>query len=156
MSGLSGLYLPGERLVEVAVRGNPVGQGNIRSLGKGRPSVHANAATLKPWRQQIQAAVEDALDWDTTPNVGPVLVDATFTVKKPVAAPKRRRTFPVTRPDIDHYIRAVLDAVGAAGLWRDDSQVVEVHARKVYPGEHPWSLQTPGLVLQVNALKAEP
>jgi Holliday junction resolvase RusA-like endonuclease len=149
---VTGLYLPGDTLVEVAVRGVPVGQGAIRSFGPGR-ATHANAPVLKPWRQQIQAAIADIIGRDPVPHLGPVMVDATFTIKKPTAAPKRRRTFPTTRPDVDHYIRAVFDAVTASGLWRDDSQVVESSERKVYPGEHPQSLQGPGLVLRVSAVR---
>jgi hypothetical protein len=39
----------------VVVPGLPVPQGAIRSLGTGRPSVHANAKSLLPWREQIAA-----------------------------------------------------------------------------------------------------
>lgn len=34
------------------------------------------------------------------------------------------------RADLDNMIKSVLDACTAAGLWKDDSQVVEIHAKK--------------------------
>jgi hypothetical protein len=43
------------------VLGDPVGQGNIRHLGAGRPAVHQNAKTLLPWRAQIQRDAEEQI-----------------------------------------------------------------------------------------------
>jgi Holliday junction resolvase RusA-like endonuclease len=37
-------------ILTVQVPGLPVPQGSIRNLGRGRPSVHANADKLLPWR----------------------------------------------------------------------------------------------------------
>lgn len=140
------------------VLGEPIGQGNIRHLGAGRPAVHQNAKTLKPWRGRVQDAAEEQIA--ATIHKGrfpittePVAIDATFTVRKPVAAPKRRQTWPVTRPDVDHLFRAIGDALTAAGVWRDDSQIVELTARKVYPGEHPQALHVPGVVIAVYTVR---
>src|SRR5690242_19053693 len=88
-------------LVEVETRGTPIPQGAIRSLGKGRPSIHANAERMLPWRAQVQFAIEagmSASPYTAWPFLGPVSVFATFTVKKPTTAPKRRKTWPITRP----------------------------------------------------------
>jgi Holliday junction resolvase RusA-like endonuclease len=136
----------------VRVRGLPIGQGAIRSLGRGRPSVHANAKVLKPWRADITAAVAEALEhitWLEGPLPGPVAAGMTFTVPKPKAAPKRRHTYPITRPDLDHFVRAGLDAIVSAGALRDDAQVVELMAVKCYPGEHPHAMPVPGLDLRL-------
>jgi Holliday junction resolvase RusA-like endonuclease len=136
-------------LLEFDALGDPIGQGNIRHLGKGRPAIHQNAKLLLPWRDVVTyCAVEEMRRvggvWPVA-KPAPVGVDLTFTVPKPKSAPKTRRTYPVTRPDIDHLERAVLDALTRAGAWQDDSQVVEVVKRKVYPGEHPLALHTPGV-----------
>lgn len=137
------LYGP---FLAVKVRGLPIGQGNLRHLGAGRPAVHQNAKTLKPWRAQVQAAVEDALGTHGVTE-GPIAADLTFTMRKPASAPKRRRTWPDKRPDIDHLLRACLDSIVAAGAVKDDAQVVQVTARKAFPGEHPQALPVPGLRL---------
>ena len=40
--------------------------------------------------------------------------------------------WPITKPDADKLLRSTLDALDAAGVFRDDSQVVDVHATKHY------------------------
>lgn len=139
-------------VLTVWVFGEPVPQGSIRSLGKGRPSIHGNAARLLPWREAVQGAVMDAIRnaerWEW-PILGPVAVSATFTMRKPKAAPKRRRTFPISRPDCDHLERAVGDALQNAGAVRDDSQIVDWHGSKVFPREHMNALDVPGVHITV-------
>lgn len=136
--------------------GLPVPQGAIRHLGKGRPSVHANAATLKPWRAQVQEGAEQAIAaWKvlrtepTPPLPGPVGLGVYFTMKKPVSAPKKKTTYPISRPDVDKLIRAVMDSLCAAGMYRDDSQVVWLETKKVFPGEDIHALHVPGVVVEV-------
>lgn len=149
-------YLRG-LVLSVGVLGEPVPQGSIRSLGRGRPAQHSNKERLAPWRSHVQATIETAIERcvqrPAFPLEGPVAVEVTFTVRKPKSAPKRRRTFPAARPDVDKLLRGVLDAATAAGVFGDDAQVVEATARKVYPLEHPQALTVPGvyvLVYQVS------
>jgi Holliday junction resolvase RusA-like endonuclease len=144
--------------LSLQVLGEPVGQGNLRHLGKGRPAIHQNKERLLPWREQVQHAAEqeiaDTIHAGRFPIDGePVAIDVTFTVRKPVSAPKRRQTWPITRPDTDHLLRAIGDALTAAGVWRDDSQLVEIGARKVYPGEHTQALHVPGVVVYVYTVR---
>lgn len=113
------------------VRGTPVPQGSIRSLGKGRPSIHGNAGRLLPWREHVQHEAERALA-GAGPMEGPVEVILDFWLPKPASAPKRKPVWPVKRPDLDHLVRAVADACTAAGVWRDDSQIVALSATKTY------------------------
>lgn len=147
-------------ILRVEAIGSPVTQGSIRSLGKGRPSVHSNAATLKPWRDTIVTAAREQMAseiWVTQwPVSGPVAVDITFTVKKSKGAPKTRRTWPDRRPDVDKLKRAVLDALKAAGVYGDDGQVVEGTARKAYPREHPQALDVPGVLIYVYEIGEPP
>lgn len=132
--------------------GLPVPQGAIRHLGAGRPSVHANADKLKPWRAQIQDTAEAAMeaidDWCCGLS-GPVGMGVYFTMRKPVSAPKKKTTYPISRPDVDKLVRAVLDALAAAGVYRDDSQVVWLETKKVFPGEDIHALHVPGVTVEV-------
>ena len=137
------------------VRGTPVPQGSIRHLGKGRPSVHANADKLLPWRNHVQIEAERALD-GAPPLEGPVSVEMVFTVPKPKSAPKRKLTWPTKRPDLDHLVRACADACTAAGVWRDDSQITALVALKVYPSEHPQALDVPGVTVEAWNVPSEP
>jgi Holliday junction resolvase RusA-like endonuclease len=131
----------------VTVYGRPVTQGGIRSLGKGRPSVHGNTHRLKPWRESVKQAAFDALA-DRARLDGPATVDVVFTFDRPKSAPKSRPCWPITHSsgDLDKLVRAIFDALTDAGVWRDDSQVVDVRARKVRVGTRvrcasraPWS-----------------
>ena len=46
-----------------------------------------------------------------------------------------KRRFPVCRPDIDNFQKAIMDA-GNGILWKDDSQIVHIIVSKIYaPGE---------------------
>ncbi|MFF4779428.1 RusA family crossover junction endodeoxyribonuclease [Microtetraspora fusca] len=164
----------GAPLLDITVDGTPIGQGAVRYSRSGH-GYHANGKTLKPWRRAVQRAAEQARDaagghafieWDALSRackvcavpqadhvmtIAPAFVEITVTVKKPKSAPKLRRTWPITRSsyDIDHHARAILDAISAAGVWRDDSQVIELVARKVYPGEGLDALPKPGAVIRI-------
>ena len=75
---------------------------------------------------------------------GPVGVELTVSVEQSAAAAKRRDAWPANRTssDIDHHARAILDALTHASVWRDDAQVVELCARKVWagaPASMPWT-----------------
>lgn len=114
------------------IPGVPVPQGSIRSLGAGRPSVHSNAAILKPWRATVIAALREAMgDTSAYPMEGPVRVTAVFFMPRPKSAPKSRFR-PDRKPDLDKLCRAVHDALTQAGVVRDDSQIVTLIAEKYY------------------------
>ena len=160
----------------IVVRGEPAGQGAISFLGKGRGAKHTNEKTLKPWRRAIVLAARDATgahgytDWGgicltcriTKDQHGmyanvPTAANITVTVPKPKTAPKRKRSWPITRhsSDIDHHARACLDALSESGVIRDDSQITELAIRKVYPGEHPDALSTPGAIIRLYTLNGD-
>jgi Holliday junction resolvase RusA-like endonuclease len=60
----------------------------------------------------------------------PLRVDLKFFITKPPSVSKKR-IYPVTRPDIDNYVKLVCDALNQY-LFEDDSQIVELHAIKAY------------------------
>lgn len=139
-------------VLRFTAHGKPATQGSIRSLGAGRPSVHANAKTLKPWRQTIASAAADAMTgWARLE--GPVHVDVVFAFDLPSSAPKRRRIWPITRSsgDVDKLARALLDALQDSGVLKDDAQVVRLVAEKTWTGEHP-QLHIPGAHVIVTAV----
>jgi Holliday junction resolvase RusA-like endonuclease len=84
--------------------------------------------------------------------VGPVGIEVTVSVEQSAAAAKRGDVWPANRTssDIDHHARAVLDALTHASVWRDDAQVVELTARKVWAGGVGLdALDEPGCVIRV-------
>ena len=62
------------------------------------------------------------------PRTGPVSLRVIFYLPRP-KRPKAER--PMTRPDVDNYVKAVLDGLNGVA-WHDDSQVVTLHAEKHY------------------------
>jgi Holliday junction resolvase RusA-like endonuclease len=142
-------------IVTIRVDGTPAAQGSKRHIGGGRLVEQSKA--VKPWRKNVRAAAEAAVVFGmlTDPLSGPLQVDITFTVRKPVSAPKRRRTWPAVRPDLDKMLRSTFDALTEARVWSDDGQVVEVTGRKVYPDEHESALSAPGAVIRVWQISDE-
>jgi len=137
--------------LEVTVHGQPVPQGSTVRTQYGVR--HSNATQLRPWREAVKWATLAALPTTTRarPLDGPVAVQVTFSLPKPASAPRRRRTWPIKRRsgDLDKLLRGVLDALTDAGVWVDDAQVVEVIARKTYPGEEQDALHVPGAVIRI-------
>lgn len=162
-----------QQVADITVYGEPAGQGQISFLGKGRGARHTNEKRLKPWRRDIILATRRATgahgftDWDGTCAICqiakkdhglyadvPTRADITITVPKPKTAPKRRRTWPITRhsTDIDHHARACLDSLSESGVIKDDSQITSLTIRKVYPGEDPEALDRPGATIRLYIL----
>lgn len=107
-------------------------QGSLRSLGRGRPTVHSNASALLPWRAAVIATIRAAMDpGQEWPLLGPVKLSVTFALPRPLSAPKSR-LWPEKKPDLDKLVRAVGDALTQAGAIADDAQIVLLIADKVY------------------------
>jgi crossover junction endodeoxyribonuclease RusA len=88
---------------------------------------------VKPWRSDVKVAAEtemEATGW--TPLDGPVEVLVGFLFTRPKSVSVTKRPLMTTAPDLDKTIRSTLDALTAASVWRDDSQVVRLTAWKRY------------------------
>src|SRR5262245_27972633 len=126
--------------VEFTVLGEPVPQGSMRSLGAGRPTVHANRRELEPWRQAVAAAALEAIRGRPI-LVGPLELRATFVCARPKSHYRTGRhagelkpsapAYSATRPDLDKLLRSIGDALTGIAF-RDDAQLVVVHAEKHY------------------------
>lgn len=134
--------------LRVFVAGKPAPQGSKRYLGtrSGKTVAVESSKTLPAWRADVRAAVAELVD-DQPPITGPVLVELLFVMPRPASTPKSRTPAAVKRPDLDKLARAILDAIGSAGAWGDDSQVTDLHAAKRIAGvdERPgaWITITP-------------
>jgi Holliday junction resolvase RusA-like endonuclease len=117
----------------------------------GRAGLREDNPNTGSWRDTVAWAVARAMEHvdQVEPLAGPLRVAVVFTMPKPASRPKRRVTFPDTKPDIDKLQRAAFDAVTTAGGWVDDARVIDVHAVKVFPGEHEFALSAPGLHMRV-------
>lgn len=122
--------------VRFVVEGEPVAQPRHRHafrngismsyIPKSHP-IHAFKQLIRLRCKEQHAAMLD----------GPLIAHMLFLLPRPGRLIWKTRAMPRTwatgRPDLDNYEKAVMDALNGQ-LWDDDSQVVELHARKLYAG----------------------
>jgi len=89
---------------------------------------------VKGWEAAVRAAAQQQCGGvffdDAAVRIGMV-----FLLPRPVSLPKRI-THHTKRPDLDKLARAVKDALKGV-LWKDDSQVIDLVARKGYATGQP-------------------
>lgn len=127
--------------VSLTVLGRPQPAGSKRAFQNkhtGRVQVVDASKGSRPWKQQVageaSSQAPEMLD-------GPLRLDVTFVLARPKGHFGSGRNaaeikpsappYPATRPDTTKLLRAVEDALTGI-VWRDDAQVVEQAARKVY------------------------
>jgi Holliday junction resolvase RusA-like endonuclease len=151
-------------MVKLIVYGSPAPQGSKKLVGtytdkqgRVRGMMAEASAKVKPWRQDVKSAAEAHRLLNGVARLdGPILARMVFTMPKPKSAPKRRRTFPATKPDLSKLIRSTEDALTDSGLIADDARIVEYsRAAKVYPGEDPEALDAPGVRITLALLVSE-
>ncbi|WP_375425973.1 RusA family crossover junction endodeoxyribonuclease [uncultured Friedmanniella sp.] len=86
------------------------------------------------WRRRVKFAGIQLGQHIGQPLTGPISVEVTFTVPCPPSVKPERRLWPITRSsgDVDKLARLILDDLTGT-VFVDDSQVVELTARKTYP-----------------------
>lgn len=136
----------------IAVYGMPAPQGSKRHVGGGR--MIESSKKVAPWREAVKAVAVAARERVGQPPIdAPIVCRMIFTMPKPDSAPKRRRTWPMRTPDLSKLQRSTEDALTDAGIWKDDARVIEYgRAAKVYPGEDPEALDTPGAIIEIYLL----
>ncbi|GAC1699953.1 MAG: hypothetical protein NVS9B4_00390 [Candidatus Acidiferrum sp.] len=107
-----------------------------------------SSAKVKPWREAVKWAGLLAMRKQRGIR-GPVSVEMTFTLRKPAAAPKRRRTWPDRKYDLDKLMRSTFDALTQCGAIEDDARIVRCLSAKVFPNEGVDALHVPGAVIRI-------
>jgi Holliday junction resolvase RusA-like endonuclease len=102
-----------------------------------------NDKVLKPWRKTVTAIAAAARTGERIEGAVQVVLEFRFVRPKTV-----KREHPTVKPDVDKLMRALLDGITDAGLWRDDSQVVRAVVEKVYADE-------PGVRVQVGEINPQ-
>lgn len=134
---------PAAALLDVFVPGRPAPQGSKRHVGRG--ILVESSKACGPWR--VTVAYHAAQVFAGPPLDGALAVRIEFVMPRPAGLPKRRATPPmIKRPDTDKLARAILDALSGV-VWRDDSQVVDLHPTKRYAELD----ETPGARIRVAA-----
>jgi Holliday junction resolvase RusA-like endonuclease len=151
--------------IAFTVLGTPAPQGSkqARPIYKGRGAARQftgkvaqveSSKAVQPWRDAVRAAAyHHRTALNLPPFTGPLIVRVTFYLPRPKSAPKSRWAAD-KRPDLDKLLRSTFDALGEAGIWGDDSQVIEVTAAKTF-AELGKSLDVPGADIVVRACERQ-
>lgn len=131
--------------LEFQIPGLPATKGSTRAFRSrtGEIRVKADNRRLKGWERAIadRAFLERHLRGKREPLEGPVVVELLFRLPRPrrhyiagdgVRLREGAPTLHAQIPDLDKLIRAVLDGLTRGQVWRDDGQVAEVRAKKVW------------------------
>ena len=114
-----------------------------------RPRFHGKRAFVDAKTQKAKKQIAKAYSRAIfKPFEGPLKVVADFIFSKPrrVANPHLER-FPGKRPDVDNLCKLISDS-GNEIAWHDDSQIVELVARKIWAAPY----ETEGVYIQVIPL----
>lgn len=143
------------KILKLFVEGVPKAQPRPRACIRGRHAGVFDPGTADDWKLKVSMKVCTAAkeaNWTRTD--APVKLCAWFVLPRPKShfyASKKRAgelkesapTFVAAKPDLDNYVKAVMDAITDFGdVWFDDSQVVKLEAAKTYcedgnaPGAH--------------------
>ena len=115
--------------VTFVVLSEPAPQGSKRVFN-GR-LVEAAGNKLKKWRSAI--AEQCVASGQRGLISGPIKVEIDFYMPRPKTVKQSVRPLPIKPPDLDKLCRSVLDGIGQSEcIWEDDSQVVELIAKKFY------------------------
>lgn len=129
-------------MIHFIVYGTAQPKGSAKAFmpkGWSRPIVTSDNPKNKGWQQLVAEAASVALTKQPDFRLleTPALLRVSFYLPRPKAI--RDKAVPHTKkPDLDKLVRSVKDALSKV-VWRDDSLVVEIAARKQYanPGEPP-------------------
>ena len=135
------------RLFSTFVAMEPTAKGRARTTKAG----YAFTPT-KTLHAEHRVQEQVAKEWPKAVLEGPLAVTITAQLLRPKSAPKRRVTWPIGRPDADNYAKLVLDALNGV-LWRDDSQVVDLHVRKVYSEHLGFAIEVDSVEVMALLLK---
>ena len=157
--------------IEIIVLGTPAPQGSKRGFAvkakgayTGKVAQVESSAKVKPWRMAVKyAALNEIamLDWIYQPMTGAIVLEVTFRLPRPKGHYGTGRNagllkptapfHPNGRPDLDKLLRSTLDALGEAGVWGDDAQVVTVRGAKKYATDY----EPVGATIRVKSVRTE-
>lgn len=91
-------------------------------------------AKTKKAEQDLRILLNHELPYGFKMSEGEALsLDLTFYISTPESC---KRDYPTVRPDLDNYIKLVMDALNGL-VWKDDAQVCSITAHKTYSKTEP-------------------
>ena len=126
-------------MIELYVNGKPRSSGSKSGfIIDGKVIMTPAGKYQKSWMEAVKWAAIEAGHNGKMLIEGPVLLNLVFSFLRPKSHFKKNgeltksaRPQPTCKPDLDKLNRAISDALTGL-IWRDDSQVIELTASKVY------------------------
>lgn len=124
---------------KIVINLEPMAQSRPRFARRGRGVVAYEKKEMKVWRAECSRLIEEAFEVKKLIE-GPLKIDATFYIQPPkyISSKKKLKEkleaeeiFCSKKPDIDNFLKALLDSMTGI-IFKDDGQVVECRARKLY------------------------
>ena len=119
------------------VDGTPVPKGRPRFARRGKFVSTYSPKTTVDYESKVSDAAKQAMG-SQKPLEGPIVACIYITLPIPASYPKKRfkaclsgEERPTKRSDIDNFVKAIFDGMNGV-VFEDDSQVVSLHATKVY------------------------
>lgn len=130
-------------MFQLFIEGQPRPQGSKKAFARGKSIVLVEAnKELPAWREHMTRMLQLKQLEETQPFTTAVNVALTFWLPRPKSV---KRQYATGTYDIDKLTRAVLDSITKAGVWRDDSDVVDLTVRKTYADMHQ-----PGVLISIT------
>ncbi|WP_339148373.1 RusA family crossover junction endodeoxyribonuclease [Sutcliffiella sp. BMC8] len=122
--------------ITFTVYGEPVAQGRPRAStvhGKVRMYDPAKSKDFKKYVRLVASQHRPTLLLEGPLKMHVVIYKPSLKSfsKKKAAAAERGELRPITKPDVDNYVKAIKDACNKV-IWNDDSQVVDLYISKYY------------------------
>jgi len=123
-------------MIEFTVYGEPVAQGRPRFSSHGGITKVYDPAKSRDFKKYVRLVAsqhrpEKLLEGPLKLFVQIYRPTLKSFSKKKLAAAEQGDIRPITKPDVDNYVKAVKDACNQV-IWKDDSQVVDLHVSKYY------------------------
>lgn len=134
--------MPGESITFV-VPGEPVAKGRAKFARRGNFVTTYTPEKTARYEDRVMMCAREAMGFsliqDGNPPIeGPIELHVLAIRSIPVSLSKRKQLAaesgeikPTTKPDLDNVVKAIKDACNKI-IWRDDSQVVDLFAKKRY------------------------
>lgn len=123
-------------MIQFTVYGEPVAQGRPRFSTQGGFVKVYDPAKSKDFKKYVKLVASEYRPASLLEGPLQLFVRVykptlkSFSKKKKVAA-EHGELRPTTKPDVDNYVKGIKDACNQI-IWKDDSQVVELHVSKWY------------------------
>lgn len=136
-------------MIQFTVYGEPVAQGRPRFSNQGGFTKVYDPAKSKDFKKYVKLVAaehrpEHLLDGPLQMDVKIYKASLKGFSKKKAALAEEGALRPVTKPDVDNYVKGVKDALKSV-IWKDDSQVVDLHISK-------WYSEIPRIEITINEL----